>query len=635
MEAGINPPGSLHGPSASEVLVHLEAVARSPGFVAAPRKGQLLRYLVKRSLAGEATNEYAIGVDIFGRPESFDPREDSIVRTEATRLRQKLRQYYQSEGQSDRIRIELPLRIYTPVFVARDAGTSANGGELQAVSPPPPSIDRRRPARAWVLGVGMAATVAIVAGIILAWNRPGTAVTTPSVAILPFLNLTGDSTQEYMSDSITDELTEELAEAGGMRVVARTSAFQFKGKEQDVRDIGRRLKVGAIVEGSIRRTGEDLELVVQLVSAQNGYHLWSKTFDVPDRDLRRAETEVVESTRRALLPAQPNPVQHVSGTQSPEAHNLYLQAVYLFYKADPESLRKALELARNAVKLDPDFVRPHSLIVKAESNLAALGRQSPGDAAEHSAGDLRAVLRLDPGSPEARTFIAFRTYVREWDWPKAESEFRAALAGNGPMGNTHNLYGWSLMTRGRFAEAHAQFDAGLEIDPLVQTGARSNSAIAWLLQRRYGDARRVIDSMFSLNGKSVSAYGLLSWIALAEGNCPALQEIQEKWWSLVPSDKGWVSPIYECRCGSPDGARQRLADATKDGTPRYFPPYGAAEAYGILGDRERAFEFLQKAAEEKSDTILYLQVDPLLDPVRKDARIQALATRIGLPAPAF
>ena len=264
MEAGINPPGSLHGPSASEVLVHLEAVARSPGFVAAPRKGQLLRYLVKRSLAGEATNEYAIGVDIFGRPESFDPREDSIVRTEATRLRQKLRQYYQSEGQSDRIRIELPLRIYTPVFVARDAGTSANGGELQAVSPPPPSIDRRRPARAWVLGVGLAATVAIVAGIILAWNRPGTAVTAPSVAILPFLNLTGDSTQEYMSDSITDELTEELAEAGGMRVVARTSAFQFKGKAQDVRDIGRRLRVGAIVEGSIRRTGEDLELVVQL-----------------------------------------------------------------------------------------------------------------------------------------------------------------------------------------------------------------------------------------------------------------------------------------------------------------------------------------------------------------------------------
>src|ERR1039457_5788493 len=179
MEAGINPPGSLHGPSASEVLVHLEAVARSPGFVAAPRKGQLLRYLVTRSLAGEATNEYAIGVDIFGRPESFDPREDSIVRTEATRLRQKLRQYYQSEGQSGRLRIELPLRSYTPVFVTRDPGMSANGGELQEVSPPPPSRDKRRPARAWVLGVGLAVTVAIAAASILAWNRLGAAGAAP------------------------------------------------------------------------------------------------------------------------------------------------------------------------------------------------------------------------------------------------------------------------------------------------------------------------------------------------------------------------------------------------------------------------------------------------------------------------
>ena len=137
--------------------------------------------------------------------------------------------------------------------------------------------------------------------------------------------------------------------------------------------------------------------------------------------------------------------------------------------------------------------------------------------------------------------------------------------------------------------------------------------------------------MFQLNPNSVSGYGLLSWIALAQGDCISARRIEKKLSELVPADQGWDNPVYESRCGSPDQALRRLAEATKADSQRYFAPYNAAEAYSLLGDRNRAVAFLNRAAEDKSDMILYLQVDPLLDSVRQDPRVQALAKRIGLP----
>jgi adenylate cyclase len=230
-------PGNL--PVAGEdVLAHLEAVASSPGFVSAPRKIQFLRYLVERALGGQTVTEYAAGVDVFDRPGSFNPNEDSIVRTEATRLRQKLREYYAT--QRDGLRIELPLRSLTPIFIASNPAIDSMAPEL--AGHPETSGEPRR--RAWMLWV--AAALVGVTGLLLAWRAFRFSPETPSVAILPFLNLTGDPSQEYLSDSITDELTEALAETTKLRVVARTSAFQFKGKMQDVREIGRRLNVAAI-----------------------------------------------------------------------------------------------------------------------------------------------------------------------------------------------------------------------------------------------------------------------------------------------------------------------------------------------------------------------------------------------------
>lgn len=621
------PDDGVRDPRREDILAQLDAIARAPSFAAAPRKIQLLNYLVQRALSGETVNEYAIGVDVFERPASFRPGEDSIVRTELTRLRQKLKHYYSAEGLHDAVRIDLPLRSYVPVFVASPPQDEPGGHQSPEFDPAgAPAIRRRWPMYVAVAaaGVGLAA--------MWSWNSQHTRAETPSLAILPFLNLTGNSSQEFLSDGITDELTETLAETSGMRVVARTSSFQFKGKPLDIREIGQRLNVGAILEGSVRSSGGGLEVVVQLVGTNDGYHIWSRTFTTSEQDLRQMETEIGVSVRHALRPSAAAPASLArSGTTNPEAHDLYLRAAYDFYQADPNHVRSALALARQAVALDPSFVRAHWLIVKAERNLASMGQQSAKDADAHCAENLKAVLALDPGSPDAHAAVAFRAYVQGWDWPEAEAGFRTALSGGGSAANARNLYGWCLMTRGRFAEAHRQFEAALEIDPMAQSGARVNSAVAWILEHKYEPARQAAGSILQINPNSVPALGLLAWIASADRDCGALGGLEKRWWQLVPQERGLVNPVWEAGCGFAEQARKRAAELTDKSSPHYIAPYVAAETYGILGDGQRTLEFLNKAAEERSDMVLYLQSDPLLDSVRNDAGIQALANRIGLP----
>ena len=606
-----------------QVREQVDRILGSQWFAGAERRGRLLRYLVEQALAGDrgAVKESVLAAEVFERGTEYDSRIDSLVRMEVGRLRSKLAEYYVHAGQGDAVRIEIPKGSYLPQIdvVGQPAAPVA-----PAPAPIPPAPVKSRKTR-W-LALAAAALLAVGAAW---WWRGSSGAEVPSVAILPFLNLTGDPAQEYLSDSITDELTEALAETKGMRVVARTSAFQFKGKAADVREIGKRLNVSALLEGSVKRDGGALEMVVQLIRTSDGYRVWSKTFDAADRDLRGVETEIAASTERVLLPGQVRPGGEVASTSNAEAHNLYLQAVYLFHKGDVDSLRKCLELAREAVKLDPSFVRAHWIIVKGEQNLAAQGAQSTSDSEAHSAQSWAAILALDPGSADAHTQIGFRAYVLDWDWPRAEAEFRAALASGGSHGNAHNIYGWCLMTRGRFADAHRHFDAALEIDPLVQMGARANSAIAWLLERKYENARRVIDSILQLNPQSAPAYGLLGWTELAHRDCAGLETNEKKIWELTPSLRGVINPRKEAICGKPEVARAALAKSGSEAGP-YTAPYSDAEAYALLGDADHTVESLTKAADARSDTVLYLQLDPLLERVRQDARIQALAKRIGL-----
>jgi len=613
---------------ADSVREQVDRILADPLFSGADRRARLLRFLVEESLKGQggSLKESLLALEVFGRTGDHDPKVDSVVRVEMGRLRSRLIEYYAQAGSRDPVRIEIPKGRYKPVFVFRegDAGTPA--------APELPAPRRRYP-------MYVVAVCALALGLaVLAWksrSSPDTSAA-PSVAVLPFLNFNNDGIKDYLADSLADELTEILAESKTLRVVARTSAFQFKGRSQDVREIGRRLNATGILEGSLQQHGDQLRLVVQLIRSSDGFHIWSHIYDTSMHDLPQVEAQVATSTARALLPGNTLGNQDAAdapfhtGT-NPEAHDLYLQAAYLFHQGNPEALTRAAGLTRQAVQLDPGFGRALLLLAKTEQSLASMNAEPQRVAWERSRKSLDAVLALDPGSSEAHASLALHAYVAEWDWPKAQREFRLALAPARPPANAHSLYGWSLMTRKQFDEARSHFAAALEIDPLSVAGSRTNMATDWILERNYSKARQVIDGMFELNPQSVAASGLSGWIQLIQGDCPGLRVTlgQVERWN--PSDLERAKALFEAKCGQPDRARAMLAELEKHRAQRYVSPYLVAWAYSILGDAAKAVDRLNQAADNHDSLIFYMKLDPLFDTIRSQPRFQDLAKRIGLP----
>ena len=388
------------------LCAHLDRVMASAAFASSGRSAQLLRYLVTRAMAGqgEQVNEYAIGVDVFERPESFDPRLDSIVRTELSRLRKRLKDYYLSEGAPAEIRIDLPLRSYVPIFVAGDREPATPVFDDPSVSTPievrtkspiaaQPPVHARRWWPAWALG-GLVILAGLLAMGTWAVRKPEV---TATMAVLPFLNLSGDPGKEYLGDSIADELTETLAESKDLRVVARTSAFQYKNKTDDVREIGRKLNVNAILEGSIQQRGDRYRVIAQLIRTADGYHLWSRTYDTSPLELQQVEAEIARSTGQALLPAKSSVTAGAVTIVNPEAHELYLRSIYQLQLRTPESLRESLALAEKAVQVDPSYVRAYGAIVRVLGSLTPLGLIAPPEAAARARVEFRKALELDPG----------------------------------------------------------------------------------------------------------------------------------------------------------------------------------------------------------------------------------------------
>src|SRR5258708_7574401 len=287
--------GEAAAPTLDEVRSQLSKITSSKVFGDSARLTRFLAYLVEETLAGRGPllKEYKVGVDVFDRPESFDPRTDSVVRAQGTRLRGKLAEYYSAEGASDPIAIDLPRGSYTASFqwriVERQSG------------PPKPRL--------------------------------------------------------------TEQIIDALAKVKGLRVVARTSAFQFKSRAQDIRQIGKALNVGTVLEGSVRKTGNRLRITAQLNEVSNGYHLWSNTFDASDQDIFRVQSDIAGATCRTLLSAQPSPTGLVrQGTSNLQAYNLYLQGRYSWNQWTREANLRAVDYLHKAIERDPNYAQAYALL---------------------------------------------------------------------------------------------------------------------------------------------------------------------------------------------------------------------------------------------------------------------------------
>jgi TolB-like protein/Tfp pilus assembly protein PilF len=600
----------------------LERVLASPGFASAPRRSHLLRHIVERTLVGknDQITEYGIGIDVFGRPASFDPRLDSIVRTETSRLRQKLREYYAGPGSGEPFLIEIAQRSYAAVFVrGKDAAAEA---ELPA-SVEKVAAHRVVPRFAWAAIALIAAGLA-VSGIAL---RGGwTAAPLSSVVVLPFQDYSPDRNAAYLADGITEEFTNRLAQERGLRVVARTSASVFKNQSADIREIGRKLNAGAVLEGSISKEGEMVRITAQLNRTSDGYHLWSRSLEAPYRDLAAVEEQITQSVEVALLKRE---AQGGRAMPNPEAHDAYLQAAYQLSRQTPESVGKAMNLFKQAIAADASYVDAYRGLARAEVALVHFTADPPLPMLQRSREALEKALEIDPENGDALGQLGMVDYVYFQDWPRAERDFRLAIE-HGATGSVHSVYAWSLATRGRFDEGRREIDIAQNLDPMG-AGPRFNLGMLYLLAHRFPEAKRVFRDAVADGISVLDSRYMLGVIGYYERDCATAATEIAAVAAKFPAPAANFGFALAAACGGHmDEAHRFISKAKAAGDREYVSQYQLAITEAAVGDRDAAIAALQQSAEAREAQVFYLKYEPAFADLRSDARYVALEKRVGV-----
>ncbi len=579
---------------------------------------RFLRVIVEKSLSGEpggGIKEYTLGVEVFDRDAAFDPKTDTIVRVEARRLRRKLDEYYTGPGAQDPVRIEIPTPGYAPVFTEIAA-------PVAEVAPPPQPIGSRTR-----LAVAAAIFTLLSGGAGYWWfhHAPGPELT--SVAVLPFANMSGDANQEYLADGFTEELIDRLSAIPGLRVAARTSSFQFKGKSLDIREIARRLNVDAVVEGSLRRSGDTVRFTAQLIRSSDGYHVWSRTWDRQGKGVLAVETEVasaIADTYRLTL----NPSR--AKTPSLEAHDLYLLGRSHWHTLEPPELFKAIGYFEHAIALAPDYALAYSGLSEVYSYLIDLDIVPTREYAPKAKAAAEKAVALDESLAEAHTSLGLEKMDAEWDFAGAEKSFRRALQLKPRFAYGIHWYAHYLENRGRVDEGCAEMKRASEIDPL-DSFYHIDIAMCLFKQRRFDDALAQARKLRELNPAN-PMFDLTEALisnARQDGNA-ALAAVRRTEAVIGPMPIVLaVLAQSEALAGNRQAVRMqvdRLRAAARSG---YVPAYSLALANYAAGDPEQGYQWLRQAWDDRNGLLVWLGYSPLFDEARKDPRGGRLLAHVG------
>jgi TolB-like protein len=627
-------------PSGDDVRAYLQRLLASPAFSVSSRRGQLLKYLVEHTLAGDGdkVSEYSIGLDVFQKPSSFDPRIESVVRTEFSRLRQRLKEYYADDGRGDPIVIDFPQRSYAATFeFPKPAATGADSVAAAARTPLVAQSNAGAGAKNSPLATLsiLFVIIAILAFAAFAFWRlrsapAGGKLPLKSIVVLPFENYSDNGADQYLADGMTEELTNDLAEWRDLRVVARTSAYAFKGKAEDVRKIGTDLNVDAVLEGSFTKQGDRIRITAQLNRTSDGYHLWSHSYESQSNDFMAVQDQVasaIAATIRQVRGGNP-PVVRAS-TNSPEAHDLYLQAEFQLNVRTADSLKKAVDLFNAAIAKDSSYAAAYIGLARAEFWAVSLQSVAPEQGIAAAKQAAQKAIDLDANLGEPHGLLAAIAYTWDWDWQRAEPEFHRAID-LGAGAETRARYGWSLATRGRFAEAHEQLRLAQDLDPLGNV-AYFDEVFVYLFERDYSAEQHLLERMLQLNPDYVGTRIMMTDLDVVQRHCPeALSESQiaaQKYPAAVT--KIAMAMAYACG-GEKQQAMRLIGEVSASSAGGFTSPYVLALAYATLGDRDNTIAQLQKSAEHHEGQILYIKYDPSFDNVRTDARFVALEKRVGL-----
>jgi len=613
----------------TEVGKELEKILSSIAFRDAEALRRFLRYSVEHTLHGEGDQlkEYRLGVEVFDREASFDRRLDPVVRMAARRLRSKLQEYYRDEGIRDPICIAVPKGSYAAAF-SRGA----------AKQPPTYVVERPEPKKYWRLAViALALLLTTVIGAVIYWIRARQSQTDsnehPSLAVLPLLNLTGNPDNEYFCDGVTDELTSAVSRLPGVRVVARTSAFKFKNKPEDVRSIAEQLNVSSVLEGSLQKSGERLRITVQLIRASDGFHIWAQTYDRDSRDAFAVEDEITQTiadTLRVRL-AQAQQAGRPRRINA-EAHELNLRGRYWLNRRTPPDLWKAIAYFNQALEKDPAYAQAYLGLAEAYSTLGANDQASPREVLPKARAAAQQALRWDDSLGEAHGVFAWVTFLDGWDSGLAEREFRRAILLSPNYASTHQWYGLVLMVQRRFDESMHEFNLAQNLDPLSLV-LSTDKGVIYYYSGRQDKAIEAAQQVLAHDANFADAHLLLGMALDRQGQFKVAEQEIGKYLEVSGQDPDALMKlgVTYAHAGDSVRAQQMIAAMRKPSAGKYVPFYYIADIYAVLGDKEAAFQWLDRALDQHSNSCLLLAIDPAFEDLRSDPRFQEAARKTGLP----
>jgi TolB-like protein/Flp pilus assembly protein TadD len=616
--------------SAESIRAALEKILASPGFANADRISRFLRYTVEETLNGQTDKlkESLLGIDVFGRKPSYDPRVDAVVRTEAVKLRARLREYYESEGREDEIVIDLPKGGYIPAFRHR---------EKPAIESAAPVVAEPHRRREWKPAVATVLVVAFLAASVYLISKARTrsaGASSPqlaSIAVLPFADLSPDRDQEYFCDGMTEEIIDALAKVNGFRVVARTSSFAFKGKQQDIREIGKKLNVATVLEGSVRKDGNRLRVTAQLNSVADGYHLWSETYERELKDVFTVQDEIsraiVDTLQLKLANSarQPRPP-----SENVEAYDLYLQGRYHWSRWRSEGAERAIEYFQQAIQKDPNYAAAYSGLADSYAWMGFFGALPPNVAMPKARQAALKALALDDTLAAAHTSLGYVKSLHEFDWPGAEREFKRALQLNAGDSDAHFGYGITyLAPTGRLDEAVREMQTARDLDPLSPI-TNTYLGLAYHLVGNRALSAAQLRKALELDPGFVEARLELANLSLDDRDFEVFNSELDLAKELAPESRiDLMRALGHALQGKKTEALQLVHKWERPPGGVFVRSTAIANVYAALGDKAQMYTWLDRAYADRDGMLAFMSSQGVYRPYRSEPRFIALRKKLG------
>ncbi|MFL6415160.1 MAG: tetratricopeptide repeat protein [Bryobacteraceae bacterium] len=554
-----------------------------------------MSWTVDQVLQGEAEKikQFTIAQEVFDRGAEFDPRIDSIVRTEAQRLRRKLSEYYRSEGLSDAILVSFAAGSYVPVLKGRQE----------------PSAQRRSNA----------------IEVVPRTNRR------PAIAVIPFLNLTGYADQDYFCRGIAESIQERLANSPTLKVISTYSASRFAASSQDFVKIGHELAVNHIVEGSVQLLGSRIRIHAKVVDLSTGSYIWARLFDRDVRDLFVVQDEIAQAVADALT--EQSDAESPKGTEctpNTRVYRVYLRGRHFWNKVTIDGCEEAVRCFLRTISVAPEYAAGYAALAEAYHWLIFLGARNPSQFAPITRRLVLEALRFERNCPEAYIGLAVSTAIFEWRWTEAEVLFQRGLDLRPNYVAGYMQRAVCRLERGLLEESRCDIEKALDLDPLSARSHRGGGVRSYLL-RDFANALLSFDRALELgpNIENTHYYRGLALLQLGEMD-DAIAALTR---SLEPPTAGarlgvlvraYTAGNYRSKA---EEALQELHQRLANGSAS---PVAFVHAYAALGQISEALHWLQRAARERYTGLMYLKLDPLYDCLRNEPEFQAVLKRTNL-----